>query len=66
MRQLSKHTRILLVMGIFTMSFGTMTRSFITITEGADDFLKGFGLSVMICALIFDWITVRHTGNRKA
>ena len=66
MKKLSKQSVILFLAGIFIMSFGTMTRTLFHIAEDADDFLKGLGVSLMVCALIRETITTSKTKNNKA
>ena len=64
--KLSKQSVILLLSGIFIMSFGTMTRTFLHIAEDADDFLKGLGVALMVGVLIREAITTSKAKNNKA
>jgi len=66
MKPLGKRARTLLLIGIIIMSFGTMTRSVVSISSDVDDFLKGFGLSVMVGSLISDWNTTQRREEHKA
>ena len=61
MKKMSKQSMFLFFAGILAMSFGTMTRALFYISEDVDDFLKGFGVSIMVGALILD----RWKGRRR-
>lgn len=52
--KLKKTTRLMLLIGAFCMAFPMLTRSFMETPEGLGDFLKGFGVAVMIGALVLE------------
>ena len=65
MKKMSKQSTFLFFAGIFAMSFGTMTRTFFYISENVDDFLKGFGVAIMVGAFIVDRVIRSKAANRK-
>ncbi len=49
---MKKQTLLLLLLGALCMSFPLFSRTFISITDNVADFLKGFGVAMIIGALI--------------
>jgi ribose/xylose/arabinose/galactoside ABC-type transport system permease subunit len=43
----------LMLVGSLCMSFTSFTRSFLHVSENVEDFFKGFGIVLVISALIF-------------
>jgi hypothetical protein len=66
MKKMSKQSTLLFLAGTLAMSFGTMTRTFFYISENVDDFLKGFGVTIMVGAFILDRVIRSKSANRKA
>ena len=51
---MKKQTRLLMLIGALSMSFTMFTRSFINVPESVSDFLKGFGVAIILGAFFLE------------
>ncbi|MDF3077759.1 MAG: hypothetical protein K0S09_1648 [Sphingobacteriaceae bacterium] len=56
-------TRVLLALGAIATSIPLLMNSMIRLSDSADGFLRGFGLTLIAGAVVFQW---RHKNHKTA
>jgi len=53
---MKKQTRLLLLIGMLSISFNLFTRSFLAMPEDVVDFLRGFGIAIILGVFVLEVI----------